>query len=69
MPRHTTKRRNFTPEQNAAIVRRHMVDKVAVSDLCDEYKIQPSVFYAILQNPGKRANRRLCSDHIALTLI
>lgn len=38
-------RRHFTPEQKAAIVRRHLVDKVAVSDLCDEYKIQPSMLY------------------------
>ena len=39
------KRRQFTNEQKARILRRHMVDKVAVSDLCEEYKIQPSVFY------------------------
>jgi len=38
-------RRKFTPEQKAAILRRHLQDKVPVSDLCDEYKIQPSVFY------------------------
>jgi transposase-like protein len=38
-------RRRFTPEQKAAILRRHLVDKVAVSRLCDEYKLQPSVFY------------------------
>lgn len=38
-------RRSFSPEQKAAILRRHLVDKVAVSDLCDEYKIQPSLFY------------------------
>jgi transposase len=39
------KRRNHTNETKAEILRRHMVDKVPVSDLCDEYKIQPSVFY------------------------
>ena len=39
------KRRQFTSEQKAQVLRRHMVDKVSVSDLCDEYKIQPSVFY------------------------
>ena len=38
-------RRKFTAEQKAAILRRHLQDKVPVSDLCDEYKIQPSVFY------------------------
>ncbi len=38
-------RRKFTTEQKAAILRRHLQDKVPVSDLCDENKIQPSVFY------------------------
>src|SRR5689334_5732796 len=38
-------RRNFTAEEKATILRRHIADKVPVSDLCDEYKIQPSLFY------------------------
>ena len=38
-------RRNYTAEQKAIILRRHLADKVPVSDLCDEYKVQPSVFY------------------------
>ncbi|PRP92116.1 transposase [Enhygromyxa salina] len=42
----TSKRRHCTAEQKAAIVRRHMVDKVPVSDLCDEHGIQPSVLHA-----------------------
>lgn len=39
-------RRRYSPEQKAIIVRRHLLDKVPISDLCDEYKIQPSMFYA-----------------------
>jgi len=39
-------RRTFTAEEKAAILRRHLQDKVAVSDLCDEYRIRPGVFYA-----------------------
>ena len=39
------KRRRYTPEQKAAVLRRHLADKVPVSDLCDELKLQPSVFY------------------------
>ena len=39
------KRRPFTSEDKAAILRRHLADKVPVSDLCDEYTIQPSLFY------------------------
>jgi transposase len=38
-------RRSFTTEQKVTILRRHLMDKVAVSDLCDEYKLQPSVLY------------------------
>ena len=28
-----------------AIVKRHLVDGVAISDLCDEYRIQTTLFY------------------------
>jgi transposase-like protein len=38
-------RRHFTIEQKAALLRRHLEDKVPVSDLCNEAKIQPSMFY------------------------
>lgn len=38
-------RRHFTPEEKATILRRHLADKVAVSTLCDEYRIQPTLFY------------------------
>ena len=38
-------RRRFTSEQKAAILRRHLVDKIPISDLCDEYKLQPSLLY------------------------
>jgi transposase-like protein len=38
-------RRNHGSEQKAALLKRHHLDKVPVSDLCDENKLQPSVFY------------------------
>ena len=38
-------RRRFTPQQKAAIVREHFVDKIPVSDLCDRHGIQPTLFY------------------------
>jgi transposase-like protein len=43
------KRRRYSVEQKATIMRRHLLDKVPVSDLCDEYKIQPSVVYGWLR--------------------
>jgi len=39
------KRRHFTPEEKVAILRRHLLDKVPVSDLCDELGLQPNQFY------------------------
>ena len=37
--------RSFTPEQRAALLARHYVEKVPVSQLCKENDLQPSVFY------------------------
>jgi len=39
------KRNNYTPDEKVFILKRHLVDRVAVSDLCDEYQLQPKIFY------------------------
>ena len=39
------KRKQYRPEEKVAILRKHLVDKVAVSDLCEAYGLQPTVFY------------------------
>jgi transposase len=38
-------RRNYTPAEKVAILRRHLIEKVPVSDLCDELNLNPNVFY------------------------
>ena len=43
----TRSRRNFTPQEKAAIVLRHLVDKTPVSDLCDELELHPTQFYTL----------------------
>ena len=40
-----TTRRHFGADQKAAIVKRYLVEKVPISDLCDEYGIQPNQIY------------------------
>jgi len=37
--------KQYSPEEKMALLRRHWVEKVPVSTLCDEAKIQPTVFY------------------------
>lgn len=39
------KRHNYTPEEKVLILKRHLTEGVAVSTLCDEFHLQPKVFY------------------------
>jgi transposase-like protein len=38
-------RRHFTPEDKVKALRRHLVEKAPISDLCEELGIQPTQFY------------------------
>src|SRR5580704_10971751 len=38
-------RKHFTPEEKVAILRRHLVDKTPVSELCEELGLRPTVLY------------------------
>lgn len=40
-----SKRKQFTPQQKVSMVRRHLIEKVPVSDLCDEYGIHATPYY------------------------
>jgi transposase len=38
-------RRHFTPQEKVAIVKRHLLEGIPVSNLCDEFGINPTLFY------------------------
>ncbi len=38
-------RKHYTAEEKVAILRRHFLEKVPVSELCEEKGIHPTVFY------------------------
>ena len=38
-------RKHYSGEEKVAILRRHLLDKVRVSDLCEETGLRPAVFY------------------------
>ncbi len=42
-------RRHFSGTEKVAILKRHLIDKVPVSDLCDELDLYPNQFYAWLK--------------------
>jgi transposase len=52
-------RRHFTPEQKAEYLRRHLEEKIPVSDICNELKLQPTVFYDWLRTLMAQAPKAL----------
>lgn len=40
-----TRKPNFTSDEKVRIVRQHLLEKVPISELCDQYGMQPSQFY------------------------
>jgi transposase-like protein len=42
-------RRHFEGTEKVAILKRHLIDKVPVSDLCDELDLYPNQFYGWLK--------------------
>jgi transposase len=59
------KRKHLTPDQKVAVLKRYLVEKTPISNLCDEYGIQPSQVYQwqklLFENGAsafERTNRR-----------
>ena len=40
-----SKRRFFSPQDKLAAIKRHLLEKVPISDLCDQLGIAPNLFY------------------------
>jgi transposase-like protein len=70
-------RHHYTPTEKVSILRRHLLEKAPVADLCEEYQLQPGIFYqwqkqffecgaAAFANekppPGARAAERKIAD-------
>src|ERR1700722_14459461 len=54
-------RRHFADSEKVTILKRHLIDKVPVSDLCDELDIYPNQFYDWLKKFFE--NGHLASAH------
>jgi hypothetical protein len=44
-----SERKHHTPEEKVSILRRHLIEKVPVSNLCEEFGLHPTVFYRWLK--------------------
>jgi transposase len=45
----TKQRRHFAGTEKVAILKRHLLDKVPISDLCDEFGLYPNQVYGWLK--------------------
>ena len=45
----TRKRTKYSAQEKVTLLRRHLIEKVPVSTICDEAKLQPTVFYRWLK--------------------
>ena len=39
------KRKNYSPAKKVQILKKHLVDRIPLSDICDQYDLHPTVFY------------------------
>ena len=63
----TRKRRSFSPAEKAAAVRKHLVDKVPVSQIADEMKVQPTLIHNWINTVMTQAERAFESNRGAKT--
>ena len=38
-------RRQFSPQEKVAIIKRHLLENTPISTLCDEFHLSPTLFY------------------------
>ena len=62
-------RKHYTGEEKVAILRRHLLEQEPVSKLCDEFGLQPTVFYRwqkeFFENGAAAFQAKARSDHPA----
>ena len=62
-------RKHYSGEEKVAILRRHLMEQEPVSKLCDEFGLQPTVFYRwqkeFFENGAAAFQAKARSDHQA----
>lgn len=63
-------RKNYTPDEKVQILKKHLVDNVAISDLCDQYGLHPTMMYrwqkAFFENGAKALEKSTNSEKTRL---
>ena len=59
---HNGTRRHFPPQEKVAVIRRHLLEGVPISQLCDELKISPNLFYLWQREFFENGHRAFAKD-------
>ena len=41
----TNNRKHYSPEEKVKIIRLHLIEKEPISDICERYRLNPTIFY------------------------
>ena len=66
-------RRSFSGAEKIAILREHLLDKVAISEVCEQHGLQPTMFYnwqkklfengaTVFDQPGRKSSRQKAAE-------
>ena len=62
-------RKHYTPEEKVAMLRRRLLERVPISELCDKQRLQPTVFYRwqkeFFENGASAFEQKRPSNHSA----
>ena len=58
-------RRHFPADQKAAAMKRHHIEKVPVSEVCEGLKLQPSLFYLWQRQLFENADRAFADQGVS----
>ena len=61
----TRKRRSFSAAEKAAAVRKHLVDKIPVSQIADQMKVQPTLIHNWVNTVLSQAERAFETPRVA----
>lgn len=58
----SNKRRYFTADQKVAVIRKHLLEQIAVSDICDDLGITTTQFYRWQKEFFENGSRAFAKD-------
>ena len=42
-------RTSYTAQEKVVILRKHLLEKIPISDICEQYELRPTVFYSLAE--------------------